>query len=230
MTLSWHLKFTTVENLPTRMVAQILKVFGNVQKTYQKHGFQIVTALMDGKFMPLKMPLLQDNIQLNCTAANEHVPEIERQICVIKERVHVCRHMLPFTYIPKLMMMFMVINVVMWLNSFPPKGGVSTMVSPRMIMTGDKFDYKKHCQLEFGGYAQVHDELAAHKQTGHENIRSNLPWTCWKYPRELLFYESMHRQEADKKRVHTSADAQGSYQSHKCDGTGGRAAKADDIL
>ena len=48
-------------------------------------------------------------------------------------------------------------NCALWLNVFPPKGGVST-ISPRTLITGVKFDYTKHCKLPFGAYAQVHEE------------------------------------------------------------------------
>ena len=47
---------------------------------------------------------------------------------------------------------------VTWVNSFPPKGGISSTISPRTLITGLKTDYNKMCKLEFGSYAQVHDE------------------------------------------------------------------------
>ena len=47
---------------------------------------------------------------------------------------------------------------VLWLNAFPPKGGVSDNVSPRGILTGVQFDYVKHCRLPFGSYVQAHEE------------------------------------------------------------------------
>jgi hypothetical protein len=39
--------------------------------------------IMDGEFVPLKHDLAIAGIVLNTTAANEHVPKIERQIRVI---------------------------------------------------------------------------------------------------------------------------------------------------
>ena len=48
--------------------------------------------------------------------------------------------------------------VVTWINNFPPKGGVSQMLSPRMIITGTKLNMVQHYRLEFGSYAQVHEE------------------------------------------------------------------------
>jgi hypothetical protein len=47
---------------------------------------------------------------------------------------------------------------VFWLNMFPASDGVSDILSPRGIIVGLKMDYKKHCQLEFGTYAQIHEE------------------------------------------------------------------------
>jgi hypothetical protein len=97
-------------------------------------------------------------IVLNTTAAKEHVPKIERQICVIKERVRAIRHTLPFKMIPLIMLINLIYSSILWINAFPPKGGVSTHLSPRNIMTGIQFNYNKHCQLPFGSYVQAHQE------------------------------------------------------------------------
>jgi hypothetical protein len=157
-TISRGLKFTTVENIPTRKMAQLVQATRNVQKLYQLRGFKVEAAMMDGEFDAIRGDLLGAGIKLNITSANEHVPEIERRIRVIKERTRATRHELPFTYIPKLMVVYMVRNATMWLNAFPAKGGVSSTLSPRTVLTGDRFDYNKHCRISFGAYAQVHDE------------------------------------------------------------------------
>ena len=44
------------------------------------------------------------------------------------------------------------------LNFFPPKGGVSSYFSPRMIIHKESIDYNKHCQIPFGSYIQAHEE------------------------------------------------------------------------
>ena len=48
--------------------------------------------------------------------------------------------------------------VVLWLNNFLPKNGVSDTLSPRQIVLGTKLDMKMHCCIEFGTYAQVYEE------------------------------------------------------------------------
>ena len=63
---------------------------------------------------------------------------------------------LPFPSFTRRMNIEMAKHVVMLLNAFPPKSGLSKKYSPRTIMTGKKLDWKKSCKLHFGAYAQVH--------------------------------------------------------------------------
>ena len=90
-TVSWSLHFlNTIEYIKRRTnirmhVFQCLKrVINNI---YKARGLQIAMTHADEEFMSLRHPLLElENIQLNITATNEHVPEIERAIRTIKER------------------------------------------------------------------------------------------------------------------------------------------------
>ena len=50
-------------------------------------------------------------------------------------------------------------HVVMILNAFPPKSGISTIYSSRSIMKGQNIDWKNMCKLTFGTYAQVHEYI-----------------------------------------------------------------------
>jgi hypothetical protein len=59
--------------------------------------------------------------------------------------------------------------VTLWLNAFPPKGGVSSTISPRNIMTGVPFDFNKHCRLWFGSYVQTHEDPSP---TNTQNART----------------------------------------------------------
>ena len=51
-----------------------------------------------------------------------------------------------------------VFAAVKMLNFFPPKGGVSAILSPRTIISGETLDYNKHLALRNGQYCQVHEE------------------------------------------------------------------------
>ena len=157
-TISEHLRLTTTEYLPKRTGTLIVAALKRVKALYSKRGFLVKRALMDGEFEPLRDDITQLTIDLNCTAPNEHVPHIERQIRVIKERVRATRHTLPFKVIPLLMLIKMIHYCTHWLNAFPPKGGVSDTLSPRSIITGSQLDYRKHCRLPFGAYVQAHED------------------------------------------------------------------------
>ena len=57
-----------------------------------------------------------------------------------------------------MMILELVLDSVAWINSFPPKGDVRSMLSPRTLFTSMNMDYTKHCKIKFGTYAQVHEE------------------------------------------------------------------------
>ena len=56
------------------------------------------------------------------------------------------------------MVIHMVLTCVKMLNFFPPRGGVSETMIPKEIMPGENLDYKKHLDMQFGQYCQVHQE------------------------------------------------------------------------
>jgi hypothetical protein len=96
---------------------------------YIQRGFHIKTVHADGEFAPLK-PLIESmpgGPMVNLASANEHLPEIERRIRVVKERCRATRHILPFETIPKLMTIHIVLNVVKLLNFFQPRAAYLTL-------------------------------------------------------------------------------------------------------
>jgi hypothetical protein len=156
ITSSRNIKFTTTEYVAKRSKANLVNSFKKVFQIYNQRGFNIQTALMDRE-----LECLRDDIRgviLNTTATSEHVPEIERQIRVVKERARAIWSTLPFNAIPKRMIVELVTFGVLWLNAFPPSRGVSKTYSPRNIMTGTTLDYSKHCKLPFGAYVETHEE------------------------------------------------------------------------
>ena len=156
--LSDHLKFMTVSNLKSRKGPNIVQALSKVHSIYTAHGFTPKLVIMDGEFAPHEPEINKLGMHLNMTAANEHVPKIEQQIHVIKERVCCIQHTLPFKILPLLMLIKMINHSVLWLNAFPPKGRVLEMISPRMIVIGVPFDYNKHCKWAFGTYGQMSEE------------------------------------------------------------------------
>jgi len=156
VTISHNLKFSTAELMLNLKHHTIVDHIKRVQKIYLKRGFHISTMLMDGQFHGIQGELAEIGITLNVVARGEHVPEIERHIRTIKERVRCVYAMLPFKKIPSRMLVELVYFCVYWLNSFPAKDGISDTLSPRAIVHGTNIDYNKHAKLEYGTYVQSH--------------------------------------------------------------------------
>jgi hypothetical protein len=160
LTLSRTICFTAVNHLTDRTVPHIFKTFKEMYQYYLQRGFHIMMVHADGEFTPLKtlIEAITGGPMFNLVSVNEHVPEIERRIRVVKERCQATRHSLPFHSIPKLMTIHIVLNVVKLFNFSPTKGGVSDTLSPNTTMSGDTLDYKKNLSLQLGQYCQVHEE------------------------------------------------------------------------
>ena len=97
-------------------------------------------------------------ITLDTVSNNKHVPEVEQYIRTIKERVQGVYNTLPFDWLPSRLLVEIVYACNFWLNCFPPTDGVSKTLSPQTIIVGTHRDFNKHCKLEFGAYAQTHED------------------------------------------------------------------------
>jgi hypothetical protein len=160
ISLSRRICFTGTSHLKDRSVEEVMKAVKEINMFYMGRGFQIRTIHADGEFEVFK-PLIESlpgGPRLNLATAKEHVPEIERRIRTVKERVRSVRASLPFNMIPVLLLIHMVLHTVKMLNHFPTKAGISDLLSPPQIMTGETLNYKKHLSLQFGQYCQVHEE------------------------------------------------------------------------
>ena len=114
-----------------------------VVRTYQARGFKVCNILADGGFKCIRNNLADMGITQNVASRNEHVPEVERCLRAIKERVRAIVSALPFNRYPPRLIMEMVYNAVFWLNTFPNKDGVHATISPRILITGLAIDYQK---------------------------------------------------------------------------------------
>lgn len=156
VTRSRNIQLITVEFLRRRTAKIIGDKLTRVLHLYQRAGFTIQTALMDKEFDSVAHQC--PTLPINTTAANEHVPEIERAIRLIKERARGIENTLPFSGMPKLMTIELIHFIVLWLNNFPIKSGVSSKYSPRELICRHKLNARIHCKTPFGAYCEVHDE------------------------------------------------------------------------
>jgi len=156
LTVSRRIKFVTAEHLPVRIALSLSRHMTRVLEVYGRAGFRVRSILMDGQFEKLK--LLMPTVECNTTAAKEHVSEAERTIRTLKEQMRGLLGMLPFTYIPKRMKIEFIYFMVLWMNAFHVKSGISQTFSPRELLLRWRLDYKIHCCVMPGTYCKVHDE------------------------------------------------------------------------
>ena len=151
--------FTGVSHLKGWTAEIIFDAFKDIFRFYLQQGFRVQTVHADGEFGALKYLIqnMPEGPRVNLTSANEHVTEIERRICVVKERSCAFRHSHPFNRIPKLMTTHAILNIAKMLNYFLTKQGISSELSPRSILIVESLDYKKHLILQPGKYCQVHE-------------------------------------------------------------------------
>ena len=110
---------------------------------------------MDREFQCLKGLL---PTQINTTGADEHVPDIERCNRVIKERFRAARSCARhLKKLPNLIIIGIARQNVLWLNAFPVKASVSQEVSPRVLVTRNPIDYKKHCRCPLLYFVHTHE-------------------------------------------------------------------------
>jgi len=123
-----------------------------------KNGVSVTVILADNQFECTQDGLASYGIQLNIASASENVPDIERCIWTVKERVRSIYNVLPFKKMPLRILTEMVYTAVYWLNMFPVVDGILKTLSPRAIVTGLLSDFNLHFKLEFGSYEQTHED------------------------------------------------------------------------
>ncbi|KAL7463097.1 hypothetical protein ACHAXS_003477 [Conticribra weissflogii] len=132
VTMSQGIKFITIKHIPTQTISQLKQSLMRVMQTYGRAGFITQTILVDGQFENLNGHL--SNVVVNTTANAEHVGDIEQCLRVIKERARATLSGLPYQRMPKQILIELLNFVVLSLNAFPTKSGVSVNLSPRKIV------------------------------------------------------------------------------------------------
>jgi hypothetical protein len=135
-----RIKFVTTEHVPARTATSLSKHLKRVLEVYGRAGFVVRTILMDREFETIKS--LMPSIECNTTPAKEHVSKAERTIRTVKERIRGLLASLLFSHIPKRMKIGFVFFVILWLNAFSVKSGISQTILPRELLLHWRLDYE----------------------------------------------------------------------------------------
>jgi hypothetical protein len=156
VSISRGINLVTAEHMLSRTTKQLTADIRRIMDLYSCRGFQVGTVLIDNKLE--KLSVLIPILVVNTTVAKVHVPEVERRICMIKEcRRGILKNLL-FKKMPQIMLIELIYHVVLWLNAFLTKSGVSKMILPCKIVYRHKLDFAKYCKALFNTYCKAHDE------------------------------------------------------------------------
>jgi hypothetical protein len=134
VTVSRSIGFITASLLRDRKKRTIVEALKQVMSVYKGKGHTVLTMnfteqnqpvhtiLGDNEFEAIREDMLELGVEVNVTAKEEHVPEIERRHRVIKERARAVIQTLPYGSMPKKMRIAMIQNVIFWLNNIPKAG------------------------------------------------------------------------------------------------------------
>ena len=157
VTISKSIKYGTAYYVKDKTKETLMTALDATFSKYNSSGFEIVEFHADNDFNCIKTELQKNQMEVNICAANEHQPDIERYIRLVKERFRAMYHQLPFKMWTRLMIIRGADWVIKMLNAFPPSGGLSPIYSPLAIIEGKSIDFKKHCSIPFGSYVQALD-------------------------------------------------------------------------
>jgi len=101
----------------------IIKSLQQIINTYHGRGCRIKHILGDRQFECIRKAKELQGINTNMTGRDEHVPEVERYIRMVKKRARATVNALPFEILPHQLFVKIVYNAVFWLSFFPHKDG-----------------------------------------------------------------------------------------------------------
>ena len=115
-----NLHFGTIEAIPNHQVSTVLQAIQRMLAIYHARGFRVRTIPADPEFQPLDGII--PGVSFNFCAQGEHVPDIERYVRTVKDRVCSGYNNLPFSRLPRLVVVRLVSNAVFWLHSLTLMG------------------------------------------------------------------------------------------------------------
>ena len=145
-----------MEKLTDRENSTILECLKKVISIYNSRGFYVQYILADGEFRHMSGDIVSEfKCQFNCTGTGEHVPEAERGVRTIKERIRCVVTTLPYKMIPQIFQISLMKFVKFWINSLPQENSILPNICSKAIMTRQFPDFEKHCRISFGTYVHV---------------------------------------------------------------------------
>ena len=135
---------------------------------YSRQSTHIKHILTDRQFECITKQMEIKGITVNTTVHYKHVPEVERYIRTIQERIRAMTNTLPFEQLPHQLLVEIAYSAVFWLYCFPHKSRIHTTLSLHTIVTGSTIDFNKHCKLPFRTFVQMQNNTTIHYCQGQQ--------------------------------------------------------------
>jgi len=151
------IKHSTITAIEATKSTNIWAAMKPTINRYKRAGFTVDEDRGDGEFEAARPVIEAFGINLRVCANNEHEPYVERHHRILQERMRGLLANSAFNKLPKVLTRALAKLSTFYLNHLPWNLGVSKTLSPAYIMSGQRLDYKNHCQLEFLEYVHVHN-------------------------------------------------------------------------
>jgi hypothetical protein len=127
-TISRDIYYPTLHYMPDTKAPQYRTAIKDVCGVYRRGGFQVTDILCNNEFHVSLDPIAAKQtpaITMHYAAAQEHVPEAERNNRVIKEQFGAVYHRLPYKHLPRILVNYLAYKSARKPNIFPARQGVS---------------------------------------------------------------------------------------------------------
>ena len=145
-----NIKMATEAFVPTRTARQLANSIMKVVHIYSHRGFVVNISLLYMEFV--KVTDLCKLVEVITTAAQEHIPNIERLIRLIRDRLRCITYYFHFTSVPNMVLIHILYSVNMMLNEFSRESGVTGYFSPRKLVIGRTINCLKDCHADIDVY------------------------------------------------------------------------------
>ena len=165
ITVSEDLGLLMIGELKSKNINHIKDVLNTIINYYRSASFVVKMIKTDGESAVIALSTYFNGrgIIINQTGKNQHVPQIERKIRQIKERVRAHINILPFK-ITKQLLSLLTLYCVQLINIIPTNINNSNL-SPKELFSGRKLDLSRDMRISFGDYVQIHDDNGVGKNS-----------------------------------------------------------------
>ena len=150
------IKFRAVQSHTGRGKVETSNTLKTIIAAFEMSGIKITGLNGDNEFEKIRE--LVQPVPVHIAGREEHIGRIERDIRTIEERCRCYCSAMPFKRITKLLLSSIIEEIILCLNDFPGKNGVSKTLSPSAIILGRPKRDCSNLTITPGAYAEIKEQ------------------------------------------------------------------------